>query len=278
MIMKLDNFSLFSTLLKQRTGYSLAHEKSYFLEARLLPVVRKWNLHSIDDLAIALHTKPNENMVVDFLDCVTKIESVFFQDKSPFDLFQKTLLPELLATRGTKKNIRIWSAAASSGQEAYSLAMVCSEEYSRLQACNVEIIGTDLSKEMVARAKNGIYSQLEVQRGLPVAFLLKYFFHHADKWQIHEKIRHMVKFFESNLISESQTHGVFDVIFCRDVLRYLDLDIQKRVLETLKKSLAPNGALIIGRSESIVGIANFFKLASPDHEYYIHPQSGGFKR
>ena len=169
--MKPEDFELFATIVKQRSGLMLTPEKAYLLESRLFPVARKHNLKSLEDMANALRSKREEALIFDITEAMTTNESFFFRDQKPFALFQKTLLPALLTSRAAKKHIRIWSAAASSGQEAYSIAMVCAEEAAKLYGWKVEIIGTDLSREMITRAKAGTYTQFEVQRGLPVTML-----------------------------------------------------------------------------------------------------------
>lgn len=240
--MKPEDFDLFSTLVKQRSGLVLSKDKAYLLESRLTPVARKYNLKTLEDLAQSVRTKREEQMLREITEAMTTNESFFFRDTKPFDQFRKILLPELLRTRASKKQIRIWSSAASSGQEAYSLAMICSEEMAALQGWRVDILGTDLSSEMVERAKSGIYSQFEVQRGLPIALLMKYFSQiGTDKWQIKESLRQMVQYREGNLLTDFGPVGVFDVIYCRNVLIYFDQPTKTRVLEAMSHVLAPDG-------------------------------------
>ncbi|MDR3423977.1 MAG: protein-glutamate O-methyltransferase CheR [Alphaproteobacteria bacterium] len=268
--MKPEDFELFSTLVKQRSGLVLTAEKSYLLESRLFPVARKHNMKSLEDMAQALRAKREEALMFDITEAMTTNESFFFRDQKPFTLFQKTLLPHLLTARAGKKQIRIWSAAASSGQEAYSLAMICVEEAAKLQGWKVEIIGTDLSREMVARAKGGIYSQFEVQRGLPVAHLVKYFQQIAgDKWQIKDNIRQMVQFREGNLLTDFGVVGPFDVVFCRNVLIYFDLPTKTRVLATISGMMPTDGFLILGGAETVLGVSDKFKVVPGEHGLYM---------
>ena len=216
-------------------------------------------------------------MLFDITEAMFFNESSFFRDLKPFTTFRKTVLSQLVARRESKKQIRIWSAACSSGQETYSLAMQCEEEYTKLQGWRVDIIGTDISKEMISRAKNGVYTQLEVQRGLPILMLLKYFQQIGDKWQINERTRQMVQFSESNLLNDFHSLGVFDVIFCRYVLSNFDPANKKKILDCLKASLAPDGVLFLGKDESITGLSNDFRLAPPENDYYILDQKIGAK-
>lgn len=268
--MKPEDFDLFANLVKQRSGLVLTREKAYLLESRLLPVVRRYSLATLEDMAQALRSKRDETMMAAITEAMTTNESFFFRDTKPFTLFQKTLLPQLLATRAAKKQIRIWSAAASSGQEAYSLAMICSEEAAKLQGWKVDILGTDLSKEMVERAKSGIYTQFEVQRGLPVTMLVKYFSQlSGDKWQIKDNIRQMVQYREGNLLQDFGPVGVFDIIYCRNVLIYFDPPTKGKVLEAMSRILAPDGVLILGGAETVIGITDKFKPAGGEHGLYV---------
>lgn len=268
--MKPEDFELFSSLVKQRSGLVLTAEKAYLLESRLFPVARKHSLKSLEDMAAALRSKREEALMSDITEAMTTNESFFFRDQKPFTLFQKTLLPRLLIARAAKKQIRIWSAAASSGQEAYSLAMICAEEASKLNGWKIEIIGTDLSREMVTRAKTGVYSQFEVQRGLPVTHLVKYFQQIAgDKWQIKDNIRQMVQFREGNLLTDFGVVGPFDVVFCRNVLIYFDLATKTRVLSSISGVMPADGFLLLGGAETVLGISDKFKVVQGEHGLYV---------
>ncbi len=268
--MKPDDFDLFAVLVKQRSGLVLTREKAYLLESRLLPVARKYNLKSLEDMAQAIRSTRQEAMMADVTEAMTTNETFFFRDQKPFTIFQKTLLPRMLASRASRKQIRIWSAASSSGQEAYSLAMICSEEAAKLQGWRVEIIGTDISREMVERAKTGIYSQFEVQRGLPVTLLVKYFQQlSTDKWQLKDSIRQMVQFREANLLQDFGSIGSFDIVYCRNVLIYFDPPTKTRILELIGGVLAPDGALLLGGAETVLGISDKFKPAGGEHGLYV---------
>lgn len=265
-----EDFDLFAVLVKQRSGLILTREKAYLLESRLLPVARKYNLKSLEDMAHAIRTSRSEAMMTDVTEAMTTNETFFFRDTKPFDLFRKALLPALLTSRAARRHIRIWSSAASSGQEAYSLAMICCEEAAKLQGWKIDIIGTDLSHEVVERAKTGIYSQFEVQRGLPVTLLVKYFQQlTTDKWQIKDNIRQMVQFREGNLLQDFGPIGTFDIIYCRNVLIYFDAPTKGRVLEAMSKVLAPDGTLILGGAETVLGISDKFKPMGIEHGLYV---------
>lgn len=257
--MKPEDFDYFATTLKQRSGLMLTRDKAYLLESRLMPVARKWNLKGLDELATALRAKRDETMLRDITEAMTTNESSFFRDQKPFDQFRQVVLPKLLETRAAKRTIRIWSAASSSGQEAYSLAMTLADVSARLSGWKIEIIGTDLSSEMVERARSGIYSQFEVQRGTPITLLVKYFTQQGDRWQINQQIRDMVTFREMNLLTDFGAIGTFDVVFCRNVLIYFDPPTKTKVLDSICKVMQPDGVLYLGGAETVLGISDKFK-------------------
>lgn len=257
--MKVEDFDMFCTLLRQRSGLVLTKDKAYLLESRLMPVARKWNLKDLDDLATHIRAKKDESVLKDVTEAMTTNESSFFRDQKPFDQFKAVVLPHLLATRGAKKTIRVWSAACSSGQEPYTLVMLLLEEGAKLAGWKFEIIATDLSSEMVAKAKAGVYTQFEVQRGLPITLLVKYFKQVGDKWQLNQDVRDRVTFREFNLLGDMASLGQFDVIFCRNVLIYFDQPTKTKVLESMAKQMPPDGVLYLGGAETVLGITEKFK-------------------
>ena len=220
--MRVDDFDMFAMLLKQRSGLVLTKDKAYLLESRLMPVARKWKMKGLDELASTVRGRKDEALIRDITEAMTTNESSFFRDQKPFDLFRTTVLPQLLEARAAKRQLRIWSAACSSGQEAYSLAMLLQDEAAKIRGWRIEIIGTDLSAEMIERARSGIYTQFEVQRGLPIQMLVKHFKQVGDKWQISPQLREMASFREYNLLTDLSPLGMFDVVFCRNVLIYFD--------------------------------------------------------
>jgi chemotaxis protein methyltransferase CheR len=257
--MKVEDFDMFCTLLRQRSGLVLTKDKAYLLESRLMPVARKWNLKGLDELAVAVRSKRDEALLKDITEAMTTNESSFFRDQKPFDQFKAVVLPMLLQARAARRHIRIWSAACSSGQEPYSLAMLLNEEGARLAGWKFEIIATDLSGEMVTKARNGIYTQFEVQRGLPITLLVKYFKQVGDKWQINQDIRDKIQYREYNLLTDLSPLGQFDVIFCRNVLIYFDQPTKGKVLESMARIMSPDGVLYLGGAETVLGITEKFK-------------------
>ncbi|MEM6902963.1 MAG: CheR family methyltransferase, partial [Pseudomonadota bacterium] len=215
--MRAGDFALFADLVKKQSGIHLTEDKAYLLESRLMSVARKNSLENLEELADSLRRSENRSLVKDITEAMTTNESSFFRDQRPFDQFRNFVLPRLLSTRREKRLIRIWSAACSSGQEPYSLAMILKEEAAKLAGWRVDIVATDISDEMIEKAKHGEYTQFEVQRGLPIQMLVKYFNQIGDKWTVKDELRQAVTFKQFNLMDEMGQLGIFDVIFCRNV-------------------------------------------------------------
>ena len=254
--MKPEDFNFISALLKERSGLVLSSDKTYLLESRLIPVARKRGLKGLDDLVDTIRRTRPEPLIRDVTEAMTTNESFFFRDTKPFDLCRDHVLPHILAARADKKFFRIWCAAASTGQEPYSLAMILREQAAKFAGWKWEIVGTDLSREVLERAKNGLYSQFEVQRGLPIQFLIKYFDKKEDQWQIKPEVRGMVQYRELNLLHDLKPLGAFDVVFCRNVLIYFDQPTKGRILENISKLMPADGMLFLGGAETVLGISD----------------------
>ena len=254
-----DDFDFVSGMLKSRSGLVLSQDKAYLLESRLMPVARKNSLQSVDELVTLLRTSGGEELITEIVEAMTTNESFFFRDNKPFDLFREEILPSLLERRRSSRSFRIWCAAASSGQEPYSLAMILSEEAAKLTGWRHEIVGTDISRDILAKAENGLYSQFEIQRGLPIQLLIKYFDKSDDHWQIKPSIRGMVKYKYLNLLENFSSLGQFDVVFCRNVLIYFDPETKGRVLSGIADLMPDDGLLFLGGAETVLGISDRFK-------------------
>jgi chemotaxis protein methyltransferase CheR len=246
--------------LKERSGLVLAADKQYLVESRLLPVARKAGLGSLGELVGALKRGHTEALMTAVVEAMMTNESFFFRDKTPFENFRSTVMPALLAARRTSRTIRIWCAAASTGQEPYSLAMLLKEMERNIAGSRLEVIASDLSNEVLEKARQGIYSQFEVQRGLPIQLLIKYFTQVGDMWQIAPEIRAMVKFRQLNLLTDFFHLGVFDLVFCRNVLIYFDQQTKIDVLNRLYEVTASDGYLVLGAAETVVGLTDAFKI------------------
>jgi len=257
--MRQEDFDLFAKMVMQRSGLVLGPDKAYLLDSRLMPVARRWNMKDLVEMAAAIRLKPDEALLADITDAMTTNESFFFRDQRPFDQFRQVVLPRLLQQRAAQKRIRIWSAACSTGQEPYSLAMILDEERHKLAGWNIEIVATDLCRDVLDRAKQGIYTQFEVQRGLPITMLVKYFTQMGDKWQLNKNIRDVIKFQTFNLLEPMTSLGQFDVVFCRNVLIYFDQPTKARVLENIARQMPNDGMLYLGGAETVLGITQAFK-------------------
>ncbi|NQV47356.1 MAG: protein-glutamate O-methyltransferase [Rhodospirillaceae bacterium] len=257
--MRPGDFEYLSTLVKGQSGLVLTEDKGYLLESRLLPVARKRGLKGLEELVDTLKHHEDKQLINDVTEAMTTNESFFFRDIKPFDLFRNHVLPHLLKNRTDRKSFRIWCAAASSGQEPYSLAMTIKEEAAKLASWKTEIVGTDISKEILEKAKAGLYSQFEVQRGLPIQLLLKYFQKQDDMWQADAALRAMIQFREYNLLANLMPLGKFDVVFCRNVLIYFDQETKGKVLDQIASLMPDDGILFLGGAETVLGITEMFK-------------------
>jgi len=266
--MNVADFELIAELLKERSGLALNRGKAYLLETRLNPVARKWNFSGIEELAQAIQNSNDEALLVDVTEAMMTNESFFFRDREPFDQFTSIVLPHLLEARAATRSFRIWSAACSSGQEPYSLAMLLKERADKLAGWNVEIVATDLSNEILDKAKEGLYSRFEVQRGLPISLLVKNFVQIGDRWQIDDSLRKMVKFQQFNLLENIGSLGRFDVVFCRNVLNDLDMAAKTRVLDGMADMLMPDGLLYLGAAETVPGETDRFQIIQGQRGIY----------
>ena len=246
-------------IVRRRSGIQLSADKSYLLESRLLPVAKRYGCHSVSELAKKLRSSLDEELTVAVVDAMTTNESLFFRDGHPFEQFKTFLMPEMLKSRPAHQEIRIWSAAASTGQEPYSLAICLDQISASLNGRKISILATDLSNEALARAKEGVFSQFEVQRGLPTPVLLKYFKQDGKSWRINDAIKRKVKFAKHNLIESNKSLGRFDIVFLRNVLIYFDVATKKRILADISHMIGESGVLCLGGSESIIGLNDHLK-------------------
>jgi chemotaxis protein methyltransferase CheR len=272
--MKPDDFDYISKLLKERSGLVLTKDKAYLLESRLMPLARKRGLKGLEDLLDLLRKRDTvaEKAVVE---AMTTNESFFFRDNKPFDQFRSIVLPNLLKARASKKSFRIWSAACSSGQEPYSLAMILKEEAAKLSGWRVEIVGTDISSDILQKARTGAYSQFEVQRGMPMTLLVKYFKKKDENWVIDPALQSMVTFKEWNLLGDVRALGHFDVVFCRNVLIYFDQPTKSKVLQGISQVMADDAVLYLGGAETVLGISDHFKPVPGQRGIYAVSKGNG---
>jgi chemotaxis protein methyltransferase CheR len=259
-------FETLAWILYTGSGLSIGPDKGYLLETRLGPILRQHALRDLDALAERLRARA-PGLERQVIEAMTTNESLFFRDDKPFAHVRTHALPRLLAVRPPSSRLRIWSAAASSGQEAYSLAMIVAE-CRALDTREVEIVGTDIARDQLARAREGLYTQFEVQRGLPMQMLVKYFRKEGAQWRIAESLRAMVSFRESNLLGDLRGLGTFDLVFCRNVLIYFDQPTKTRVLDAIARQIAPDGLLYLGGAETVLGLATGFGPAAGERGVY----------
>ncbi len=255
--------------LKTRSGLVLSNDKQYLIESRLMPIVRKQGMAGIPELVQKLRAPGNEALASKVTEAMTTNESFFFRDKTPFDHFKEVMLPALMKARAARRHIRIWCAAASTGQEPYSLAMILKEMGPQLAGWRFEIVGTDLSGDVLERAKAGAYTQFEVQRGLPIQMLLKYFTQNGDQWVISPDIRSMVHYRTLNLLNDFSALGQFDIVYCRNVLIYFDQPTKIDVLNRTSRLTASDGYLLLGAAETVVGLTDAFKPVADRRGLYV---------
>ena len=245
-------------ILKDHSGLDLSADKQYLIESRLLPLSRKCGVPGIGELVQKMKSG-SSSIIAQVVEAMTTNETFFFRDKIPFDHFRDTIMPEMLKARASRKSIRIWCAAGSTGQEPYSLAKSLKEMGAVLAGWRVEIIATDLSTEVLEKSKSGVYSQFEVQRGLPIQLLVKYFKQNGELWQVSPELRAMVQHRQLNLLHDFSQLGTFDVIFCRNVLIYFDQDTKINIFGRLAKAMEGDGFLVLGAAETVVGLTDVFK-------------------
>jgi chemotaxis protein methyltransferase CheR len=262
-------------VLKQRSGLDLSADKQYLVESRLVPLARKTGLAGIPELVQKMKSGA-EVLTTEVVEAMTTNETFFFRDKVPFDHLRDTILPALLQSRASRKSLRIWSAACSTGQEPYSIAMCLKEKAAQLAGWRIEIVGTDLSQEVLDKSRAGIYSQFEVQRGLPIQLLVKYFAQIGELWQLNSEIRGMVQYRQLNLLQDFSGLGKFDVVFCRNVLIYFDQQTKTQIFERIARVTEPDGMLMLGAAESVVGITNAFR-PFPDKRGLYQPSVGNVR-
>ena len=265
------DYEFLRKLLKERSGLDLSADKQYLVESRLIPLARRGGLAGIAELVATIRSG-SDALTTEVVEAMTTNETFFFRDKIPFDHLREAILPALLQARANRRSLRIWCAASSTGQEPYSIAMCLKEFGPALAGWRVEIVATDLSQAVLEKARAGIFSQFEVQRGLPIQMLVKYFTQVGELWQLNADIRAMVQHRQLNLLQDFSHLGTFDVVFCRNVLIYFDQDTKVGIFDRLAKMVEPDGVLALGAAESVVGISDAFK-PYPDRRGLYRPNA-----
>lgn len=268
-----EHFAILARLLKEHSGLLLNSNKLYLVESRLRPVAERWDFASVRDLVRSLGPGARgdayERLLADVIEAMTTNESFFFRDKHPFELFRTLAVPRLMQRRATSRRLAIWSAACSSGQEPYSLAMVLREMGAQLGGWSIRILATDISRAMLEKAREGLYTQFEVQRGVPEHLLQRYFQQERSCWRLDADIRRMVEFRPFNLLYDPRELGSFDVVFCRNVLIYFDEPRRAAVLDGVANVLASDGYLSLGGAETVLGISERFVPVTEAPGFYV---------
>ncbi|MGJ5820479.1 CheR family methyltransferase [Paludibaculum fermentans] len=253
-----ENYQFLQEFVYRESGIVLDRDKHYLMEARLSPIVAQQRLGSLNELCRALKAAGPSGLRQQVVDSMTTNETMFFREPVQYDALRKVVLPRLMEQRRDRRRLNFWSAAASSGQEAYSLAMMLREM--GLEDWYIQINATDLSTQILERARQGRFLQIEVNRGLPVQYLVKYFRRDGMDWIIRDEIRNMVRFERFDLRQGMGAMGPFDVVFCRNVLIYFDVCTKKRILGEIRSTLFRGGHLLLGGSETTLGLDDGYEL------------------
>ena len=250
------NYAFLQQRIYSESGIVLDETKHYLIESRLLPIVRKEKLATLDDLCARLKASGSTVLRRQVIEAMTTNETLFFRDIAVFDVLRDHILPTFVESRRSSRTLTIWSAAASSGQEAYSLAILLLEM--GLPGWTVRIFGTDLNSTVLEKARSGRYIQIEVNRGLPAKYLVKYFQRVGLDWQVKDEVRRMVEFREFDLRQSMRGLGPFDLVLCRNVLIYFDIKTKKQILGEIRGVLNPKGVLFLGSAETTLNLDDRF--------------------
>jgi chemotaxis protein methyltransferase CheR len=251
-----ENYRFLQEHVRARVGIVLEDNKHYLFESRLAPIVRQYGLGSINDLCVLLRAKRNVALAHQVVEAMTTNETYFFRDPAQYEAIRTVLLPRLKAEKRDTQSLRFWSAASSTGQEAYSLGMLLLEN--GLQDWNMQILGTDFSEKVVERARSGLYQQIEVNRGLPASLLVKYFRRSGLEWQLTDAVRRMVRFETIDLRKSMRSLGPFDLVFCRNVMIYFDNATKKSIVKEIHSTLFHGGWLLLGGAETAISLEERF--------------------
>lgn len=255
MALSSENFKFVQGFARDTAAIVLEAGKEYLVESRLTPIATQSGFATLDDFINQLRANPRATLFHEqVIDAMTTNETSFFRDFHPFEALRQHILPKLIEQRAGVKRLNIWSAASSTGQEIYTIAMVIKEHFPQLHDWNVKILGTDLSPTVIAQAKQGLYSQLEVNRGLPAPLLMKYFNKVDAKWMIKDDLKKLTEFRQMNLVKPWPILPVFDVVFIRNVMIYFDIESKKGILKRIRQCLQPQGYLFLGTAETTANI------------------------
>lgn len=257
--MTAQDFDYVCQLVRERSAIVLEPGKEYLVESRLLPLTKDLSIDSISELVRRLRLERDEKLNSRVVEAMLTTETLFFRDHQPFETLRSKVLPELIKLREQERRLDIWCAACSTGQEPYSLALLLRENFPQLRGWQVNILATDLSREVLARAREGKYNQFEVNRGLPAGLLVRYFRQHGSTWELSEDVRKAIEFRELNLIRPWPTLPFMDLVLIRNVMIYFDVETKKSILSRLTRLLRPHGYLILGGAETTLNLSESFQ-------------------
>ncbi len=261
--MTAQDFDAIRRLLLEHSAIALEADKQYLVESRLTPLVRELQLRSIGQLVERLRARPDNGLYRQVVEAMVTTETSFFRDHHPFEALRKMVIPDLIKRRSTERRLNIWCAASSTGQEPYSLAILLREHFPELAGWSLSLLATDLSRTVLARARDGRFNQIEVNRGLPAALLVKYFEQHGTSWQLKPVITSMVEFREMNLAQAWPALSRMDLVLIRNVMIYFDVDMKKTILGRLARVLRPDGYLLLGGAETTFNLDDSYQRAEP---------------
>lgn len=253
------SYQFLRELVHRRAAIVVESGKEYLFESRLVPLAKQEGFESIDALVARLRCVPESVLTTRVLDAMTTNETSFFRDIHPFETLRTELLPRLIESRRASRSLRIWCAAASTGQEPYSIALTIREHFPELASWNVSILATDLNQSVLDRAARGTYKQLEINRGMPAPMLVKHFEKDGLDWRLKPDVRALVKFQQLNLLHQWPIFGALDIVFLRNVLIYFDIATKKEILRRVRAHLGPDSALILGGAETTMNVDDAFE-------------------
>jgi chemotaxis protein methyltransferase CheR len=255
MAISVPDFNYISELARRRAAIVLEPGKEYLVESRLTGLAQREGHAALGDFIARLRTDSETSSVhAKVIDALTTNETLFFRDHHPFEALKKTLIPKLIQDRAASRRLSIWCAACSTGQEPYSLAMLLREHFPQLASWKITIIATDLSPRVLEQARAGCYSQIEVNRGLPAIYLIKYFSQNGSAWVLKEEIRKAVEFRQLNLIQPWGSLPLFDIVFLRNVMIYFDVPTKQTILRNMRRHIASDGHLFLGTAETAINL------------------------
>jgi chemotaxis protein methyltransferase CheR len=258
-----EQFDTICRLLRERSAIVLEKGKEYLVETRLAPLVRQLKVNSIGDLIAELRFQPGNGLYRQIVEALVTTESSFFRDHHPFEALRSVVIPDLIKRRREERRLHIWSAASSTGQEPYSLALLFQEQFPELAVWKISLLASDISRQVLEKAREGRYNQIEVNRGLPAALLVKYFEQHGTDWQLKPSIRRMVDFQEINLAQAWPALPRMDLVLVRNVMIYFDVETKKTILNRLARVLRPDGYLLLGGAETTLNLSDSYRRVEP---------------